>query len=142
MAYMAAAHFLALGVKTVQFCTIVEKYGYGIIDELCSGLSHLLAARGIKSVPDLIGIALPEPIRDFMDLTPIKQISAVDEDLCVHCGNCTRCPYLALTLNDKKVPETDAEKCIGCGMCGFLCPADALSLRDRDEEEAKALKED
>ena len=142
MDYMAAAHFLALGVKTVQFCTIVEKYGYGIIDELCSGLSHLMAAREIKSVSDLIGIALPEPIRDFMDLTPVKQISTVDEDLCVHCGNCIRCPYLALTLNDKKVPETNAELCIGCGMCGFLCPAGALSLRDRDEEETKALKED
>ncbi|HDL65065.1 MAG TPA: dihydropyrimidine dehydrogenase, partial [Proteobacteria bacterium] len=142
MDYMAAAHFLALGVKTVQFCTIAEKYGYGIIDELCSGLSHLMADRGIKSVSDLIGIALPEPIRDFMDLTPIKQISTVDEDLCVHCGNCTRCPYLALTLNDKKIPETNAELCIGCGMCGFICPADALSLRDRDEEEAAALKED
>ncbi len=142
MGYMAAAHFLALGVKTVQFCTIVEKYGYGIINELCSGLSHLLAARGIKSVPDLIGIALPEPIRDFMALTPIKQISSVDEDLCVHCGNCTHCPYLAISLNDKLIPETDAEKCIGCGMCTFLCPAGALSLRDRDEEETRALKED
>ncbi|MEA1926604.1 MAG: FAD-dependent oxidoreductase [Candidatus Auribacterota bacterium] len=142
MDYMAAAHFLALGVKTVQFCTIAEKYGYGIIDELCSGLSHLMAAREIKSVSDLIGIALPEPIRDFMDLTPVKQISTVDEDLCVHCGNCARCPYMAITLNDKKIPEIDAEKCIGCGMCGFLCPAGALSLRDRDEEETAALKED
>lgn len=142
MAYMAAAHFLALGVKTVQFCTIVEKYGYGIIDELCSGLSHLMADRGIKSVSDLIGIALPEPIRDFMDLTPVKQISTVDEDLCVHCGNCTRCPYLSISLNDDKFPETDPEKCIGCGMCTFLCPSGALSLRDRDEKEAAALKED
>jgi len=103
MGYMAAAHFLALGVKTVQFCTIVEKYGYRVIEDLCSGLSHLMAARGIKSVSELIGIALPEPIRDFMDLTPVKQISTVDEDLCVHCGNCTRCPYQAISLNDKKV---------------------------------------
>jgi len=142
MGYMAAAHFLALGVKTVQFCTIAEKYGYRIIEELCSGLSHLMAARGIKSVSDLIGIALPEPIRDFMELTPEKQISTVDEDLCVHCGNCTRCPYLAIELNDELIPETDPERCIGCGMCTFLCPSGALSLRDRDEEEAKALKED
>lgn len=142
MGYMAAAHFLALGVKTVQFCTIAEKYGYRIIEELCSGLSHLMAARGIKSMDRLIGIALPEPIRDFMELTAEKQISTVDEDLCVHCGNCTRCPYLAIELNDELIPETDPERCIGCGMCTFLCPACALSLRDRDEEEAKALKED
>ncbi|MDP8235499.1 MAG: FAD-dependent oxidoreductase [Candidatus Erginobacter occultus] len=142
MGYMAAAHFLALGVKTVQFCTIAEQYGYRIIEELCSGLSHLMAARGIGSVKDLIGIALPEPIRDFMELPAEKQISTVDEDLCVHCGNCSRCPYLAIELNDQLIPETDAELCIGCGMCTFLCPSGALSLRDRDEEEAKALKED
>ncbi len=142
MGYMAAAHFLALGVKTVQFCTIAEKYGYRIISELCSGLSHLMAARGIRSMKQLIGIALPNPIRDFMALTPVKQISTVEEDLCVHCGNCTRCPYLAIDLNDDLIPETDSERCIGCGMCTFLCPAGALSLRDRTEEEAKALKED
>jgi len=142
MDYMAAAHFLALGTRTVQFCTIAEKFGYEIIDELCSGLSHLLADRGIKSVEELIGIALPDPIRDFMELTPVKQISTVDEELCIHCGNCTRCPYLAITLNEKGIPETDAEKCIGCGMCTLICPAAALSLRDRDEEEAAALKED
>ena len=140
--YMAAAHFLALGTKTVQFCTIVETFGYRIIEELCSGLSHLMAARGIGSMKKLIGIALPEPIRDFMELTPVKQISTVDEELCIHCGNCTRCPYLAISLSEKKIPETDPERCIGCGMCTFLCPSGAMSLRDRTEEEAKALKED
>ena len=142
MDYLAAAHFFALGTKTVQFCTIVEKYGYDIINELCSGLSHLMADRGIASMAELIGIALPEPIRDFMELSPVKQISTVDEELCVHCGNCTRCPYLAITLNEDKIPETDPEKCIGCGMCNFLCFVEALSLRDRTEEEAAALKED
>ena len=140
--YMAAAHFLALGTRTVQFCTIAETFGYRVIEELCSGLSHLMADRGISSLKELIGIALPEPIRDFMELSPVKQISTVDEDLCIHCGNCTRCPYLAITLNEKKVPETDPEKCIGCKMCNFLCPSGAMSLRDRTEEEAKALKED
>ncbi len=142
MDYMAAANFLALGTKTVQFCTVAEKYGVGIIGELCSGLSHLLAARGISSVGELIGIALPKPIRDFMELSPVKKISAVDEDLCVNCGNCTRCPYLAISLSERRIPEIDAELCIGCGMCTFLCPAGALSLRERTAEEADALKED
>ena len=142
MDYMAAANFLALGTQTVQFCTIAEKYGVGIINELCSGLSHLLAARGIGSVKELIGIALPEPIRDFMDLSATKKISSVDEDLCVNCGNCTRCPYLAISLDERRIPQTDPERCIGCGMCTFLCPAEALSLRERTQEEVAALKED
>ena len=50
MDYKAAADFLALGARTVQFCTIAMKYGYGIIDDLEAGLSHLMADRGIGSV--------------------------------------------------------------------------------------------
>ena len=34
MSYKAAMDFLALGVKTVQFCTVATKYGYGIIRDL------------------------------------------------------------------------------------------------------------
>ena len=82
MDYKAAADFLALGVKTVQFCTIVMKEGYGVIEDLEAGLSHLMEARGLKSVKELIGCALPNPITGFMELTPVKKISAVTADLC------------------------------------------------------------
>ena len=137
--YKAAADFLALGTNTVQFCTVVEKHGYGIIDELCSGLSHLMEARKIKSVSQLVGITQPNPIRGFMDLDPTKQISDCDEDLCVQCGNCTRCPYLAISLDKDGYPETDASKCIGCSLCVLLCPAKALRLRDRTAKEKQAM---
>ena len=142
MDYKAAADFLALGVKTVQFCTIATKYGYHIIDELNSGLSHLMKDRGIKSVSELIGIALPNPITDFMELSPVKMISECNTDLCLQCGNCLRCPYLAISFNEDKFPVTDPEKCIGCGMCNFQCFTGAMSMRDRTSEEAAALKED
>ncbi|MEE4312653.1 MAG: FAD-dependent oxidoreductase, partial [candidate division KSB1 bacterium] len=75
MDYKSAADFLALGAATVQFCTIVLKHGYAIIDELNSGLSHLLEARGFSSVQELIGCALPDPITGFMDLSALKKIS-------------------------------------------------------------------
>jgi len=142
MDYKAAANFLALGARTVQFCTVAMKHGYGVIDDLHSGLSHLMAARGIKSVEELIGIALPRPVRDFMALTPIKKISTCDEDLCRSCGNCTRCPYLAISLDAKKHPVTDPARCIGCSICTQKCFAGALSMRARTAEETKALREE
>ena len=141
MDYKAAADFLALGAETVQFCTIVMKYGFHIIDELHNGLSYLMTERGIASVKDLIGAALPDPIRGFMDLSPIKNISAVHEELCVHCGNCTRCPYLAITLNENKIPVTDASKCIGCSFCIMNCFTGAMHMRDRTKEEALMMAE-
>ena len=140
--YMEAAHFLAMGVQTVQFCTIAMKYGYSIISELHSGLSHLMAERKIKSMQELIGIAVPKVITDFMELTPVKKISSVKEELCINCGNCTRCSYLAITLDDKKIPVTDPERCIGCSICAQKCIAGALEMRTRTKKELALLKED
>ncbi len=142
MDYKAAAHFLALGAKTVQFCTIAMKQGVGIIAELHSGLSHLMQARGLKSMDALIGAALPEPMTDFMALSPKKRISAVNAELCMHCGNCSRCSYLAIALNDDKVPETDPSKCIGCSICTQKCFSGALYMRDRTAHELEVLVED
>ncbi len=133
--YRAAADFLALGTNSVQFCTVVEKYGYGIIHDLKSGLSHLMAARGIRSIAELTGITQPDPIRGFMDLTGEKQVSSCDHDLCVQCGNCTRCPYMAISLDEDGYPVTDPQKCIGCKLCVLQCFVSALSLRDRKPSE-------
>jgi NADPH-dependent glutamate synthase beta subunit-like oxidoreductase/dihydroorotate dehydrogenase/Pyruvate/2-oxoacid:ferredoxin oxidoreductase delta subunit len=141
MNYKAAMDFLALGVKTVQFCTIVMKQGYGIIHELESGTSFLMQARGIGSMKELIGIAQPNPITDFMVLTPVKKISDANIDVCVSCGNCARCPYLAITLDDRSLPHTDPALCIGCSICAQKCFVGAISMRTRSAEELAILRE-
>jgi len=141
MNYKAAMDFLALGVKTVQFCTIAMKHGVGIIEDLESGTSFLMQERGIKSMKELIGIAQPKPVTDFMALTPIKKISSVNADLCTSCGNCARCPYLAISLDDKGIPRTDASRCIGCSTCAQKCFTGALTMRVRTAEELAVLVE-
>ena len=141
MDYLGAAHFLALGAETVQFCTVAMKYGLGIVDDLHAGLSHLLQALGMASVAELVGLLQPHPIRDFMELSAEKAISAVDRELCRHCGNCTRCPYLAIELDNEKVPRTDPARCVGCSLCAQKCFSGALYMRPRTAEEAAALRE-
>ncbi|MBI5240571.1 MAG: FAD-dependent oxidoreductase [Elusimicrobia bacterium] len=141
MDYKSAADFLALGAKTVQFCTVVMKQGYGVIDELHSGVSHLMEARGLSSMDQLIGRALPDPIRGFMELSSVKKISQVQPELCMHCGNCTRCPYLAISLDKDKVPQTDPERCVGCSICSQKCFSGALSMRERTQKELAVLQE-
>jgi NADPH-dependent glutamate synthase beta subunit-like oxidoreductase/dihydroorotate dehydrogenase/Pyruvate/2-oxoacid:ferredoxin oxidoreductase delta subunit len=139
--YKAAMDFLALGVKTVQFCTIVMKQGYGIIHELESGTSFLMQQRGIGSMKELIGIAQPNPITDFMALTPVKKISDANQVVCVSCGNCARCPYLAITLDEKDLPYTDPVLCIGCSICAKKCFVGAITMRTRTAEELAMLRE-
>jgi len=141
MHYKAAMDFLALGVKTVQFCTMPTKYGYGVIHELESGTAFLMQARGIKSMRELIGITQPHPVTDFMALTPVKKLSAFNYDLCVSCGNCARCPYLAIDLDDKRLPHSDPARCIGCSLCAQKCLVGAISMRERTPQELAALRE-
>ena len=139
MDYRSAAHFLALGARTVQFCTVAMKYGVGIVGELHSGLSHLMQARGIGSVEELIGRALPDPVTDFMALSPTLRIPALAKELCVSCGNCTRCGYLAVSLDADRLPRFDPATCIGCSLCAQKCFTGALEMRDRTAEELAAL---
>jgi len=141
MDYKAAMDFLALGVKTVQFCTIAMKHGVGIIKELESGTAFLMQERGIGSVKELIGIAQPNPITDFMDLTPIKKLSDFDHELCVSCGNCVRCPYFAIELNEQGMPFSDPSLCVGCSICAKKCFTGAITMRTRTAEELAMLKE-
>jgi ferredoxin len=141
MDYKAAMDFLALGVKTVQFCTIAMKHGVGIIKELESGTAFLMQERGIGSVQELIGIAQPNPITDFMDLTPIKKLSDFDHELCVSCGNCVRCPYFAIELDEGGMPVSDPSLCVGCSICAKKCFTGAITMRTRSPEELAMLKE-
>lgn len=141
MNYKAAMDFLALGVKTVQFCTIAMKHGIGIIEELESGTAFLMQERGIKSVRELIGIAQPHPVTDFMALSPVKKVSDANHDLCVSCGNCARCPYLAIELDEERLPRTDPARCIGCSICAQKCFVGAIAMRTRSAEELEVLKE-
>jgi dihydropyrimidine dehydrogenase (NAD+) subunit PreA len=141
MTYKDAANFLALGARTVQFCTAVMKYGLGYVDELHSGLSYLLLERGFRSVQELIGSARPNPITEFAALSPTKQLPRVVAALCQHCGNCTRCPYQAIALNRRGVPTFDPGRCVGCSLCAQKCFAGAISMRDRSPQELAALDE-
>lgn len=141
MNYKAAANFLALGAETVQFCTIVMKYGYGIINDLQSGLSYLMQERGFRSVKELVGSSLPNPITPFELLSAGKMIPQVDGTLCEHCGNCTRCPYQAISLDKKLIPTFDASCCVGCSLCAQKCFSGAITMRERTIAEHEAMQE-
>jgi len=90
---------------------------------------------------ELIGIAQPHPITDFMSLSPVKKLSEFNSELCTSCGNCARCPYLAIKLDDKGYPHSDPALCIGCSICAKKCFVGAIVMRERSPEELAVLVE-
>ncbi len=54
-----AAQFILLGSDTVQVCTGVMKFGYGMAKDLCEGLLEFMEGKGFNTLADFKGLSLP-----------------------------------------------------------------------------------
>lgn len=121
-----AAEFLALGCKTIQVTTAIMQYGYRIVEDMISGLSHFMDERGYDNLEQFIGCALPNIIpaeelnRDF------RLLPKFDDKKCVGCGRCYVSCYdaahQAIDWNEKKRRPELNDNCVGCHLCLNVCP--------------------
>ncbi len=64
-------------------------------------------------------------------------VITIDEDACTGCGACIdRCWMKALEMQSG-VAVRNASRCIGCGICRYVCPTDAMNLVPREPATAK-----
>ena len=125
-----AVDHLALGAQNVQVCTAAMVYGFKIIDDLVDGLSNFLDEKGMTSVSDLVGKAVPS-VTDwqYLNLNHIEKAS-INQDLCISCGRChIVCEDVAHqaithTVNGERRFEVIDEECVGCNLCVSVCPVD------------------
>lgn len=130
-----SAEYMAVGATTVQFCSAVMMYGFGIIDDLKEGLAYFLESKGMRSAQELVGKALPKTV-PHSQLNPIKTaVAYVDKLRCTKCGRCVvSCNdggHRAYIIDAEGYPEVDKQKCYGCGLCPDICPADCITLVPR-----------
>jgi len=122
-----AVEFLMVGASNVQVCTAVMQYGYRIVEDMISGMSHYMEDKGFATVADMVGKALPNTVgaddinRDF------KSLIKFDEDKCVNCGRChVSCAdgaHAAIGWDGKeRKVSLDEDKCVGCQLCVYVCP--------------------
>ena len=102
-----AAEFLALGATNVQVCTAVMTHGYRIVEDMIEGLSNYLDEKGMNSVDELIGRAIPHYL-EWQDLDlNYKVIAKIDADTCIGCQRC----YTACLDGAHQCIHTDASPC-------------------------------
>lgn len=139
MSWRNALEFILLGASVVEFCTAVMHYGFGIVGDMMDGLAAHLDARGISSLRDLVGAALPN-IVPHEELDSSKGAKGwrpvIDEGKCVRCGMChVSCrdgAHRAIELDKERLPRIDDKRCTGCGLCALVCPAYCIEMKQRD----------
>lgn len=118
--------FLLVGSENLQVTTSVMQYGYRIVEDMISGLSHFMDEHGFEKLEDMIGLALPNIIpAEDLDRS-FKIIPSIDEDKCVGCGRCyVSCfdaAHQAIDWDKDNRKPIINDNCVGCHLCLNVCP--------------------
>ena len=132
-----ALDFIALGAGSVQVCTAAMVFGFKIVQEMVSGLSAYLDAKGFSSVEEVRGRAV-RTVTDwsYLDLNRVSK-AVIDQNKCIECGRChiacedTSHQAITCTQNGRRHFEVKEEECVGCNLCVNVCPVPGcITMRD------------
>ncbi|HMS63638.1 MAG TPA: NAD-dependent dihydropyrimidine dehydrogenase subunit PreA [Ignavibacteria bacterium] len=144
-----AVEYILLGAGTVQVCTAVMHYGFGIIREMLAGLDSYMTEKGFNTIDEMVGKALPN-IKTWENLNlDYKIIAEINKEKCIGCQLC----YIAcedgahqaigLTNNGSRVPFIIDKNCVGCNLCSLVCPVEncITMIRTDDGKKYETWKE-
>ena len=134
-----AAEFVALGATSLQVCTAIMHHGFRIVEDMLDGLSAYLDSKGMRSLADLRGQAVPR-VGDWNSLDlHSRRVARIDYESCIGCNLChIACEdgaHQCIDLVDpspfglgpgrvpgKPVPQVREDDCVGCNLCSLVCP--------------------
>jgi dihydropyrimidine dehydrogenase (NAD+) subunit PreA len=130
--WQSAVEFILAGASTLQLCTAPMWYGYGIIDDLCTGLLNYMKHKRYNTISDFCGNALKNLVVHSALQVRTDVYAEIDSNRCNGCGLCViACRdggFNAITLSDKKLAVVDRTRCDACGLCAVVCNFNAVRV--------------
>ena len=137
--------YILLGASSVQVCTAVMHYGFGIVREMEAGVLQFMDDKGYDTIYDFVGKALPN-VKEWKDLNlNHKVVATIDEEKCIGCELCyIACEdgaHQAIGLSGEpgnRIPFIIDDNCVGCNLCSLVCPVqDCITMTRRDDGKAE-----
>jgi dihydropyrimidine dehydrogenase (NAD+) subunit PreA len=133
--------FILLGATSVQVCTAVMHYGFGIVREMEAGLRKFMEDRGYNTIYDFAGKALPN-VTEWKHLNlKYKVVANINPEKCIGCKLCyIACDdgaHQAIGLSSDpniRIPSVIEENCVGCNLCSLVCPVEQCITMERKDD--------
>ncbi len=120
--------YMMLGASAVQIGTAVMTEGKQTAGRIIQELEKWCRQHEVDSVGAVRGRALKN-MKSFDEMKIEPAVSTVNGVPCTeNCDKCTvACMYGAIGRSGDVI-QVDKNKCSGCGLCTFICPAKKLKL--------------
>ncbi len=123
-----ALEYIMLGASTIQVGTAVMVGGRPVIGNILKEMESWMKDHKIKSPDEIRGKALKN-LKSFDEMKHEPAVSTVTGVACREdCEKCVTCCIYDAVVRDGGTVRVDRNRCMGCGLCTFLCPENKLSL--------------
>ncbi|MCL4129913.1 UNVERIFIED_CONTAM: hypothetical protein GTU68_033965 [Idotea baltica] len=140
-----AAEHILLGAGSVQICTAVMHYGFGIIREILPGFENYMREKGFNSIEEMTGLSNKKVVGwENLNLKN-KVVAAINPDKCIECQLCyTACEdgahqAIGLPKDGDRVPYIIEDNCVGCNLCSLVCPVESCITMERRDDGSETV---
>lgn len=138
MNWRHSVEMIMYGSTVLTYCSLLYLKGYKAFAKIEPGMHKFMDEHGYTTLADMRGIALKYIVTP-KDVDYIPMLPEFDLEKCNGCGLCAAPGHCeCIEIIDKKAVMVKPKECYSCAVCYFLCPKDAITMKNAPIEETRA----